>query len=70
MKKLGKKNVVQDGTIIAFSSPCDCSVYCNSASCSSCSNEGAYVSLKAVDNTRGLSYGGNQTYVRNGGGTA
>lgn len=68
MKQLGKKNTMQDGTIIAFASPCDCSVACSSAHCSSCSDEGAHASLKAVDNTRGLSHGGNGTYLNNGGG--
>ena len=58
MKKLGKKNVIQDGTMVAFACPCDCSVVCNSASCTPCLNSGGYASLKAVDNARALNHGG------------
>lgn len=62
MKKLGKKNAVQDGTMIAFSNPCDCSVVCSSASCTPCINTGGYASLKTVDNNRLMNHGGNGTF--------
>lgn len=59
MKQLGKKNDIQDGTLVAFACPCDCTSVCNVSSCTTCSTEGALVSLQAVNKGRAQNYGGN-----------
>ena len=53
MKRLGKKNTMQDGTMIAFACPCDCNDVCfSSCTCSTCVNSAAYVGIQATGQNR------------------
>lgn len=62
MRQLGKKNDIQDGTLVAFGCPCDCTSVCNlgASSCTSCANQEARVSLQTVNKNRALNYGGRE----------
>ena len=64
MRKLGKKNAVSDGTMVAFACPCDCTSLCNAGanSCTTCIDEGAMYGLQAVNKGRASNYGGNSLF--------
>ena len=56
MRRLGRKSDIQDGTLVAFACPCDCTTTCNTNTCNHCGTEGGQVSLQAVDMGRARTY--------------
>ena len=65
MRKLGKKSTVDNGTVMAFATPCDCTAVCSAgASTCNCVTEGALYGVSGANERRASNHGGSS--VTNG----
>ena len=65
MRKLGKKSAVDNGTVMAFATPCDCSAVCSAgASTCNCVTEEAGYGVSGANERRASLHGGSN--VTNG----